>query len=62
MQDRALSNPKIIPLWNSEILEATGDEKMTGLAASDAEHYIAASGLATYAALDTQPLDEAAFA
>lgn len=31
MQDRALANPKIIPRWNSEILEATGDEKLTGL-------------------------------
>jgi thioredoxin reductase (NADPH) len=31
MQDRALANPKILPRWNSEILEATGDEKLTGL-------------------------------
>lgn len=35
MQDRALSNPKIIPRWNSEIVEVTGDEKMTGLALRD---------------------------
>ena len=35
MQDRALANPKIIPRWNSEILAATGDEKMTGLALRD---------------------------
>jgi thioredoxin reductase (NADPH) len=141
LQDRALSNPKIIPRWNSEILEATGDEKMTGLAlrhtvtgelstidatglfiaighdprselvlgqidcdddgyvlvdspttetnlagvfacgdlvdhryrqaitaagtgcaaAGDAEHYLAASGLATYAPLGTTTSDEVAF-
>ncbi len=35
MQDRALANPKIIPRWNSEILAATGDEKMTGLLLRD---------------------------
>jgi len=35
MQDRALANPKIVPRWNSEILEALGDEKMTGLALRD---------------------------
>jgi thioredoxin reductase (NADPH) len=35
MQDRALANPKIIPRWNSEILAATGDEKMTGLSLRD---------------------------
>jgi thioredoxin reductase (NADPH) len=35
MQDRALSNPKILPRWNSEIIKATGDEKMTGLNVRD---------------------------
>jgi thioredoxin reductase (NADPH) len=49
MQDRALANPKIIPRWNSEILEALGDEKMTGLALRDTvtgeESSIDATGL-----------------
>jgi thioredoxin reductase (NADPH) len=49
MQDRALGNPKIIPRWNSEILEALGDEKMTGLALRDTvtgeESSIDATGL-----------------
>jgi len=49
MQDRALANPKIIPRWNSEILEAIGDEKMTGLALRDTvtgeESSIDATGL-----------------
>jgi thioredoxin reductase (NADPH) len=49
MQDRALANPKIIPRWNSEILAATGDEKMTGLALRDTvtgeESSIDAAGL-----------------
>lgn len=35
MQDRAFSNPKIIPRWNSEVVEAHGDEKMTGLTLRD---------------------------
>jgi thioredoxin reductase (NADPH) len=49
MQDRALANPKIIPRWNSEILAATGDEKMTGLTLRDTvtgeESSIDATGL-----------------
>jgi thioredoxin reductase (NADPH) len=49
MQDRALANPKIIPGWNSEILEALGDAKMTGLALRDTvtgeESSIDATGL-----------------
>jgi len=32
MQERALANPKIRPRWNSEVVEATGDETLTGLA------------------------------
>ncbi|MGY4856337.1 thioredoxin-disulfide reductase [Cryobacterium sp. AP23] len=35
MQDRALANPKIMPRWNSEILAATGKDKMTGLSLRD---------------------------
>jgi thioredoxin reductase (NADPH) len=35
MQDRALSNPKITPRWNSEIVAATGEEALTGLTLRD---------------------------
>jgi thioredoxin reductase (NADPH) len=49
MQDRALANPKITPRWNSEILEATGDESLTGLILRDtltgAESTVDAAGL-----------------
>lgn len=31
MQERALANPRIRPCWNSEVVEATGDETLTGL-------------------------------
>jgi thioredoxin reductase (NADPH) len=31
MQDRAFDNPKIKFLWDSEIVEAVGDKKLTGL-------------------------------
>jgi thioredoxin reductase (NADPH) len=31
MQDRAFANPKITFLWNSEVTEVLGDEKVTGL-------------------------------
>jgi thioredoxin reductase (NADPH) len=31
MQDRALANPKITFLWNSEVLAAVGDQKLTAL-------------------------------
>jgi thioredoxin reductase (NADPH) len=31
MQDRAFANPKITFLWNSEVVEVLGDEKVTGL-------------------------------
>jgi thioredoxin reductase (NADPH) len=31
MQDRAMSNPKIKFLWNSEVAEMLGDKKLTGL-------------------------------
>jgi thioredoxin reductase (NADPH) len=31
MQDRALANPKITFLWNSEVAEVLGEEKVTGL-------------------------------
>jgi thioredoxin reductase (NADPH) len=31
MQDRAISNPKIKFLWDSEVVEFTGDQKLTGL-------------------------------
>lgn len=35
MQERAFANPKIITRWNSEVVEAHGDEKMTGLMVRD---------------------------
>jgi thioredoxin reductase (NADPH) len=35
MQERALANPKIHPRWNSEVVEATGDESLTGLTLRD---------------------------
>lgn len=35
MQKRALANPKIRPRWNSEVVEATGDETLTGLTLRD---------------------------
>jgi thioredoxin reductase (NADPH) len=31
MQDRAFANPKITFLWNSEVAEVLGDQKVTGL-------------------------------
>ena len=31
MQDRAMANPKIKFLWNSEVVEMVGDKKLTGL-------------------------------
>jgi thioredoxin reductase (NADPH) len=31
MQDRALANPKITFLWNSEVVEALGDQKLSAL-------------------------------
>ncbi|WP_434168909.1 thioredoxin-disulfide reductase (plasmid) [Clavibacter michiganensis] len=35
MQDRALANPKIRMLWNTEVTEVVGDDAMTGLALRD---------------------------
>lgn len=35
MQERALANPKIRVRWNSEILEAKGDDKLDGLTLRD---------------------------
>lgn len=31
MQDRALSHPKITPVWNTEVVTAHGDDKLTAL-------------------------------
>ncbi|MBX0301381.1 thioredoxin-disulfide reductase [Cryobacterium sp. 1639] len=49
MQDRALANPKILPRWNSEIVEAVGDEQLTTLKLRDTitgeESSIDATGL-----------------
>ena len=35
MQERALSNPKIIMRWNSEVVEAVGDEQLASLRIRD---------------------------
>jgi thioredoxin reductase (NADPH) len=35
MQDRALANPKITFLWNSEVVEALGDQKLSALRIRD---------------------------
>jgi thioredoxin reductase (NADPH) len=35
MQERALANEKILPLWNSEIIEAHGDETLESLTVRD---------------------------
>ncbi|MET0714302.1 MAG: thioredoxin-disulfide reductase [Mycetocola sp.] len=60
MQDRALSNPKIVPHWNTEIVSVMGDEKMTGLALRDTvtgdESSLAASGL--FIAIGHDPRNE----
>ena len=37
MQDRAFDNPKIKFLWDTEVLEAVGDTKLTGLRVRDAK-------------------------
>ena len=35
MQDRALANPKIAPMWNSQVSEILGDQKLTGVVVTD---------------------------
>ena len=49
MQDRALADPKIRVLWNTEVTEALGDEKLTTLRLRDTvtgqESELAATGL-----------------
>jgi thioredoxin reductase (NADPH) len=49
MQDRALANPKIKFLWDSQVLEIVGDQKVTGLRVknvrSGAEQTVPVSGV-----------------
>jgi len=49
MQDRAKANPKIKFLWDSEVVEALGDQKLTGLrirnSRSGEEHVLPVGGL-----------------
>ena len=60
MQDRALTNPKIILRWNTEITAVTGDDKMTGLSLRDTvtgeESSMAATGL--FIAIGHDPRNE----
>ena len=35
MRDRALSNPKLEILWNSQVVEIQGDEKLSGVVLED---------------------------
>ncbi|MBB3157346.1 thioredoxin reductase (NADPH) [Microbacterium proteolyticum] len=49
MQDRALANPKIRVLWNTEVIDAVGADRLTGLRlrniVTGAESALAATGL-----------------
>jgi thioredoxin reductase (NADPH) len=49
MQDRALANPRITFLWNSQVAEVLGTEKVTGLLIRDTkdgtEHVLPVTGL-----------------
>lgn len=37
MQDRALANKKIVPVWNSEVIDVLGDDKITGVRLKDSQ-------------------------
>ena len=60
MQDRAYDNPKIKFLWDSEIVEAVGDTKLTGLRVRDVktgqEHVLEVSGV--FVAIGHDPRSE----
>jgi len=60
MQDRAYDNPKIKFLWNSEIVEAVGDTKLTGLRVRNVktgqEHVLEVSGV--FVAIGHDPRSE----
>jgi thioredoxin reductase (NADPH) len=60
MQDRALANPKIKFLWNSEVAEILGDGKVTGLrirnSTDSAEHMLPVTGV--FVAIGHDPRSE----
>ncbi len=60
MQDRAYDNPKIKFLWDSEIVEAVGDTKLTGLRVRNVktgqEHVLEVSGV--FVAIGHDPRSE----
>ena len=60
MQERALANPRIVFLWNSEVAEVLGTEKVTGLLIRDTkdgtEHVLPVTGL--FVAIGHDPRSE----
>jgi thioredoxin reductase (NADPH) len=60
MQERALANPRIAFLWNSEVAEVLGTEKVTGLLIRDTkdgtEHVLPVTGL--FVAIGHDPRSE----
>jgi thioredoxin reductase (NADPH) len=60
MQDRAMANPKIKFLWDSEVVEALGDQKLTGVRVrnvhSGEEHVVPIGGL--FVAIGHDPRSE----
>ncbi|MBV9382139.1 MAG: thioredoxin-disulfide reductase [Streptosporangiaceae bacterium] len=60
MQDRALANPKITFLWDSEVAEMLGDNRLTGLRIRDtqtgAEHVLPVTGV--FVAIGHSPRSE----
>jgi thioredoxin reductase (NADPH) len=60
MQDRATANPKIKFLWDSEVVEALGDQKLTGVRVrnvrSGEEHVLPVGGL--FVAIGHDPRSE----
>jgi thioredoxin reductase len=39
MADRALNNPKIEMLWNTEVVDILGEEKVSGLSSEEHSHW-----------------------
>jgi len=60
MQERALANPRITFLWNSEVAEVLGTEKVTGLlirsTKDGTEHVLPVTGL--FVAIGQDPRSE----
>jgi thioredoxin reductase (NADPH) len=38
MQDRALANTKIVPVWNAEVIDVLGDDRITGVRLKDSRN------------------------